>query len=55
MKIRVVLMTENNMPVSALGDNPEEIARRGWETFCALQNMKSEDRVTLEKIEIIGD
>lgn len=53
MKVRVTLMTENDKPVSALGENPEEKAKRGWELALALLNTQSEDKASLESIEII--
>ena len=53
MKVRVTILTENDKPVSALGDNPEEKAKRAWELMIALFNTAGEDRVTLEKVEIV--
>lgn len=53
MKVRVTLMTENDKPVSALGDNPEKELRKGWELVCALLNMQSDDKATLENAEIV--
>lgn len=53
MKARVTIMTENDKPVSNLGENPEEELKRGWEFACALLNMQSEDRAMLEKVEIV--
>lgn len=35
MKVRVTLMTSNNVPVSALGDDPEEKAKQVWEIAVA--------------------
>ena len=53
MKVRVTILTENDKPVSALGDNPEEKAKRAWELILALLNAAGEDRATLEKVEIV--
>lgn len=53
MKVRVTLITENDKPVSVLGENPEETARKGWELVLALLNAQSEDRATLERVEIV--
>lgn len=53
MKVRVTLMTENDKPVSALGKNPEEKLKRGWELVCAMLNTMSDDGATLENIEIV--
>lgn len=54
MKVRVILMTENDMPVSALGECPEKELRKGWELVCALLNAQSDDKATLEEVEIVG-
>lgn len=53
MKVRVTLMTENDKPVSDLGENPEEKIKRSWELVIALLNIQSEDSATLENIEIV--
>lgn len=56
MKIRVTLMTENDKPVSTLGDNAEEKAKRAWEYFCYILNGNNpEERATVESVEIVGD
>lgn len=53
MKVRVTIMTENDKPISVLGENPEEKIKRGWELVLALLNAQSEDRATLENVEIV--
>lgn len=53
MKVRVTIMTENDKPVSALGKNPEETSRRAWDLIIALINTQSDDKMTVEKIEIV--
>lgn len=55
MKIRVTLMTENNKPLSNLGENPEEAARRGWELLVSFLNAQGEigEKISLENIEIV--
>lgn len=53
MKVRVTLMTENDKPVSDLGEDPEEKIKRAWEFVVALLNIRSEDSATLENIEIV--
>lgn len=53
MKVRVTIMTENDKPISNLGDSPEETAKRGWELLLALLNTQSDDKATLEKVEIV--
>lgn len=58
MKLRVTLMTENDLPVSVLGPNPEEKARKAWEIMCALLNEiggANNDHVTLESVEFLEE
>lgn len=33
MKVKVTILTQNNIPLSTLGDNPEEKVRIAWELF----------------------
>ena len=57
MKVRVTLMTENDVPVSSLSGDPEEIARKAWEIFlktvCAFS--EHNDYAYVEKVEIIDE
>lgn len=53
MKVRVTIMTENDKPISVLGENPEEKIKRGWELVFALLNAQSEDKAMLENVEIV--
>ena len=48
-------MTENDKPVSDLGKNPEEKARKAWEFFVAFLNVQGEmdEKISLENIEIV--
>lgn len=58
MKVRVTLMTENDCPVSNIGPNAEEKARRAWEALCAMINLAggpNKDKVTLESVEIVSE
>ena len=58
MKIRVTLMTENDVPVSYLGPNREEKVRKAWNIMCALLNEMggaNNDKVTLEGVEFLED
>ena len=55
MKVRVTLLTENDKPVSALGDNPEEKVKKAWESIIAmimLLDGKGRDKATVEKVEV---
>ena len=53
MKVRVTLMTENNVPVSELGENPEQKIREVWDAAIALIDLTSEDSIYVEKIELV--
>lgn len=53
MKVRVTIRTENDKPLSVLGDNPEEKAKRAWEFMIALLNSQMNDKATLENIEVM--
>ena len=55
MKVRVTLMTENDAPVSSLGENPEEVIRNGWELLLGLMTVESDngDSAYVEKVEIL--
>lgn len=53
MRVRITLMTENDKPISVLGENPEKELKKGWELFLALLNAQNDDRATLENVEIV--
>lgn len=57
MKIRLTVMTENDVPAKALGENGLEKARRVWETLFALLSLQADstDTIRLEKIELVED
>ena len=58
MKVRVVLITENDVPVEALGENPAEKIKRAWDAFFALNSLASDngDKGYVEAVEIMdGD
>ena len=55
MKVRVTLMTENNIPVSALGDNPDQKVRKAWEAVVTLLQLQSDDLICVEQVEIVED
>jgi len=56
MKVRVTLITENNSPVSALGENPEETIKNAWELMLCLIASVSDngDSAYVEKVEILN-
>lgn len=53
MRVRVTLMTENKVPVSAVGENPEQKARIAWEMICEMLTMMGEDNIYVENVEIV--
>ena len=57
MKVRVVLVTENNSPVKSLGKNPEKKVKDSWELLLKLAEVNSDngDRGYVESVEILED
>ena len=58
MKVRVTLITENDKPVSMLGENPEIAIKRAWDLVLAMLSLESKDpsdRAFVENVEIIGE
>lgn len=53
MKVRVVLVTENEEPASGLGENPEEIIKVGWALYCKMMNESMSDTIRLESAELM--
>ena len=55
MKVRVTLMTSKNVPVSALGEDPEEKAKQVWDIAVAFLSAQGDDDIYVEKVEIVED
>ena len=57
MKVRIVLVTENNSPVKNLGKNPEKKVKDSWELLLKLAEVNSDngDRGYVESVEILED
>lgn len=58
MKVRVTLITENDKPVSMLGENPEVAIKRAWDLVLAMLSLESKDpsdKAFVESVEIIGE
>lgn len=55
MKIRLTIITENNKPVEALGENPEEAVKIAWEMIFKLITpfSENEDKAYVENVEIL--
>ena len=57
MKIRVVLITENDIPAEVLGENGTERVKKAWDAFMSLATVASDngDRGYVESVEILGE
>lgn len=54
MKIRLTLITENDKPVSVLGENPEEKIKQVWDLILTLiMTLNPGDKAFVEKAEVI--
>jgi hypothetical protein len=53
MKTRITILAENDEPMSALGDNPEELAKEAWEAILHwLMRDNGRDKAIVEKVEV---
>ena len=57
MKIRVTLMTENDIEPTHSKEEIEKAAKKGWELVCALLNVQNgkDERCTVEKVELVEE
>lgn len=57
MKVRVVLITENDSPVTNLGKNAVDKIKAAWEMLLRLSEIHSEngDRGYVESVEILEE
>ena len=57
MKLRLVLITENNVPVERLGPNAADTVKEAWNLFLRTIEKASEncDRGYVESVEIMED
>ena len=57
MKVRVVLITENDVPAEVLGENGAEKVKVAWDMFMRLTEKVADngDRGYVESVEILGD
>ena len=54
MKIRLTVITENDKPVSVLGENPEEKIKEAWNLVLTLiATLNPRDKAFVEKVEVI--
>ena len=56
MKTRITILAENDRPLSAIGDNPEEKVKKAWEwmiqTLIVFGENPNNDRYAIEKVEV---
>ncbi len=57
MKLRVVLITENDVPVERLGANGADTVKEAWNMFLRMVEKASDngDRGYVESVEILED
>ena len=52
MITRVTIVAKNDVPVSVLGDNPNEKVKAAWEVMLNLIALQSGDTVSVENAEV---
>lgn len=53
MKTRITILAENDEPMSALGDNPDELTKKAWEAILHwLMKGNGRDKAIVEKVEV---
>ena len=52
MVTRITIVAENDKPMSALGDNPNEKVRMAWELILNLIALQSGETVRVESTEV---
>ena len=56
MKIRLTVITENDKPVSILGENPEEKIKQAWDlVLTIIATLNPGDKAFVEKVEVIEE
>ena len=55
MKTRVVLYGENDVPLSTLGENPQEKAKKAWDAVIAVLSLNTTDVMKVESVEVWDD
>lgn len=55
MKVKIVLVTENNVPAERLGEDPAGVIKTGWDLFLRMveADSKNEDRAQVVSVEIL--
>lgn len=55
MKIRLIIMTENDKPVENLEDNPEEKIKKAWDVLLTMISLMSEnnENAYVEQVEVV--
>ncbi len=52
MKTRITIVAENDIPMSVLGDNPNEKCKAVWEVILNFIALQSGETVNVEKVEV---
>lgn len=55
MKTRVVLYGENDVPLSTLGENPQEKVKMVWDAVIAVLSLNTTDVLKVESVEVWDD
>ena len=55
MKTRVVLYGENDVPLSTLGENPQEKVKMAWDAVIAVLSLNTTDGLKVESVEAWDD
>ena len=55
MKTRVCLYGENDVPLSTLGENPQEKAKMAWDAVIAVLSLNTTDVIKVESVEVWDD
>ena len=55
MKVRVTLMTSNDVPISCLGKDPEKKVKSAWDALAAILRLQGDDDIYVESTEIVED
>ncbi len=55
MKTRIVLYGENDVPLSTLGENPQEKAKKAWDAVIAVLSLHTTDIMRVESVEVWDD
>ena len=55
MKTRIVLYGENDVPLSTLGENPQEKVKKAWDAMITMLSLYTTDIMKVESVEAWDD